>query len=255
MRKIIMLLLSTFMIIGCATKDQIVYFNDAESLEGMENILDYEPVIQVNDILHITVSSSSLNKEIVEPFQMPGQNLQGGGGGGQNQSMTGYIVNPEGNIKFPVLGKTKVSDLTRSQVEDKIEKAIKAYVKDPIVNVRIMNFSVTVLGEAGATRVKIDDGRITMPELIAEVGDISYDGKRENILIIREENGIKKIGRIDMTETDLFNSPFYYLKQNDIVYVEPTYRTVKSAGFFTSYQGIISVGTTIISLYLLINGL
>ena len=75
------------------------------------------------------------------------------------------------------------------------------------------------------------------------------------LLIIREENGVKKIGYIDMTKTDLFDSPYFYLKQNDIVYVEPTYRTVKSAGFFTSYQGIISLGTTIISMYLLINSL
>jgi polysaccharide export outer membrane protein len=94
-----------------------------------------------------------------------------------------------------------------------------------------------------------------MPELIAMSGDITYNGRRENIKIIREVNGIKTVGHIDMTESDLFDSPFFYLKQNDLVYVEPTYRAVKSAGFFTSYQGIISVGTTIISLYLLINNL
>ena len=95
-----------------------------------------------------------------------------------------------------------------------------------------------------------------MRELIVEVVDISYDGKRQNILVIIETNGVKSYGRVDLTNAhDVFKNPYYYLKQNDIVYVEPTYRTVKSAGFFTSYQGIISVGTTIISLYLLINGL
>ena len=94
-----------------------------------------------------------------------------------------------------------------------------------------------------------------MPELIAMSGDITYNGKRENIKIIREVNGVKTVGYIDMTESNLFDSPFYYLKQNDLVYVEPTYRTVKSAGFLSSYQGIVSVGTTIVSLYLLINSL
>lgn len=242
--------------IGCATKDEIVYFDEAQKLEGMESLLEYEPKIQANDVLRINVSSSSVNDEIVAPFQMKMQNQQGSGGGGQNQSLTGYIVGPEGSIKFPVLGVVNVQGLTRSDVEDKLAQQIESYVKDPIVDVRIINFSVTVLGEVGSPgRVQVSDGRISMPELMAQVGDISYNGKRENILIIREENGVKRIGHIDMTETGLFSSPFYYLKQNDIVYVEPTYRAVKSAGFFTSYQGIISLGTTIISLYLLINSL
>ncbi|MGA9591027.1 MAG: sugar transporter, partial [Salegentibacter sp.] len=104
-------------------------------------------------------------------------------------------------------------------------------------------------------RVQVQDGRISVPQLLAESGDIAYTGKRRNILVIREVDGVKKVGRVDMTDTDLFSNPFYYLKQNDIVYVEPTYKQVKSAGFFTSYTGIISIGTTIISLYLLINSL
>lgn len=254
MKKAYILLLSIILFSGCATKDQIVYFNDAHNLNGMEKLLEYEVKIQVNDVLSINVSSSSINEEIVAPFQMKIQNQQSSGG--QNQRMSGYIVNSKGEIKFPVLGLIKVEGLTRSQIEKRLEEQIEVYVNDPIVTVRIMNFSVTVLGEVGGPkRVQVTDGRITMPELLAEVGDISYNGKRENILIIREENGVKSVGTIDMTETDLFNSPYFYLRQNDIVYVEPSYRAVKSAGFFTSYQGIISIGTTIISLYLLINSL
>jgi len=255
-KKFAMLLITVISISSCATKDEVVYFDNAQSLNGKENLLDYEPQIEKNDVLRINVSSSSVNDEITKPFQMNSQGSQSSGGGGQGQSLTGYLVSPEGTINFPVLGTVEVRGLTRTKIQKKLEGQIAEYVRDPVVDVRIVNFSVTVLGEIGSPgRVKITDGRVTMPELLAMSGDISYNGKRENIMIIREVNGVKSVGYIDMTESDLFDSPYYYLKQNDLVYIEPTYRTVKSAGFFTSYQGIISVGTTILSLYLLINNL
>ena len=250
-------LMLSIIVSSCATKDDVVYFHNSESLEGKENLLDYEPKIEANDVLRINVSSSSVNEEIVAPFQMNQQGGQSGGsGGGQSLSLTGYLVSSQGTINFPVLGTVKVEGLTRTAIQEKLQKQISEYVRDPVVDVRIVNFSVTVLGEVGSPgRKQVTDGRLTMPELIAMSGDITYNGKRENIKIIREVNGVKTVGYIDMTESNLFDSPFYYLKQNDLVYVEPTYRTVKSAGFFSSYQGIISVGTTIVSLYLLINSL
>ena len=257
MKKIIGLILLALCLNSCATKKEIVYFYDGKgNLDGSKNLLDYEPKIEKNDVLRINVSSSSINEEIVAPFQMKLGNQQSGGGGNQNQSLNGYLVSPEGQINFPVLGKVSVEGLTRSEIQKILEDEIGKFVKNPIVDVRIMNFSVTILGEvANPGRIQVSDGRISVPELIASAGDLTYDGKRENIKIIREENGIKKIGKIDLTQTDFFDSPYFYLKQNDIVYVEPSYRAVKSAGFFTSYQGIISLGTTIISLYLLINSL
>jgi polysaccharide export outer membrane protein len=252
MKKYPVLLLVSFLIFSCSTKKEIVYFHDIEELEGYENIMDYEPVIEPNDVLRINVSS--LNEEVVKPFQPNTQ--QGGGGGGQNMSLTGYLVDPDGNIQFPVLGAVEVAGMKRSEIQKSLQNKIRNFVTDAVVDVRIVNFKVTVLGETGASRVEVSDGRITVPELIAEVGDISYDGRRQNILVIRETNGVKSYGRVDLTNAhDVFKNPYYYLKQNDIVYIEPTYRTVKSAGFFTSYQGIISVGTTIISLYFLINSL
>lgn len=257
-KKLELFLISSIIVSSCATKDDVVYFDNSETLEGKENLLNYEPVIEKNDVLRITVSSSSINEDIVAPFQHPMMRGAGGGGagGGQNQSLTGYLVGSNGTIQFPVLGTIEVTGLTRIEIQEELQSKIEEYVKDPVVDVRIVNFNVTVLGEVGSPgRVQITDERITMPELLAMSGDITYNGRRENIKIIREVNGIKTVGYIDMTESDLFDSPFYYLKQNDLVYVEPTYRTVKSAGFFTSYQGIISVGTTIISLYFLINSL
>ncbi len=255
MKKYLFLIISAFTLFSCSTRKEIVYFQDAESLEGMQNLLDYEPVIQPNDVLRIQVSSR--NEEVVAPFQTNTGNQQSGGGGGsQNLSLTGYLVDPDGYIQFPVLGRIEVAGQKRTELEQDLQSQIRNYVTDAVVSVRIVNFTITVLGEVGSPgRVQVQDGRISVPQLLAESGDIAYTGKRRNILVIREVDGVKKVGRVDMTDTDLFSNPFYYLKQNDIVYVEPTYKQVKSAGFFTSYTGIISIGTTIISLYLLINSL
>lgn len=252
MRKFLFLLLICGSFFSCATKDQVVYFNNVQNLEGQENLLDYEPKIEKNDVLRINVSSSSINPEIVAPFQMNQQGMQSGGGGGQNLSLTGYLVSPEGTINFPVLGSIEVRGLTRTQIQEKLEDQISDYVRDPVVDVRIVNFSITVLGEVGSPgRVQITDGRITMPELLAMSGDVSYTGKRQNIRVIREEDDVKSVGFIDMTETDLFSSPYYYLKQNDIVYVEPTYARMKSAGFFGSPGAILGLVSSVIGLILI----
>lgn len=226
-----------------------MYFQGSEKLENMKNLMEFEPVFEVNDILHIKVSS--LNEEVVAPFQMTTGGQSQGGGGQQNPSLMGYMVDIDGNIQFPVLGKVPAAGRSRSELESYLTEEIKTYVTDPVVAVRLLNFRVVVLGETGESVVQVENERISVPELLATVGGITYDGMRDNILIIREVDGVKTIGRVDMTSTDVFSNPFYYLKQNDIVYVEPTLRKVKSAGFITSYTGLLSIGTTILSLIIL----
>ena len=249
MIRILFLLTISSLFLSCATKDQVVYFNDVQELDGQLNLLEYEPIIERNDVLRINVSSSSVNEEIVAPFQMNQQGGQSSSGGGQNLSLTGYLVSPTGNINFPILGTVKVVGLTRTEIQEKLEKQIADYVIDPVVDVRIVNFSVTVLGEVGSPgRMQITDGRITLPELLAMSGDINYSGKRQNIRVIREVNGVKSVGFVDMTETDVFNNPYYYLKQNDIIYVEPTYARMKSAGFFGSPGAILGLVSSTLSL-------
>ncbi len=249
MKKLLIIAVISSCLFSCATKDQVVYFNNVKSLNGQRNLLEYEPKIEKNDVLRINVSSSSINPEIVAPFQMNQQGGQSSGGGGQSQSLTGYLVSPKGTINFPVLGTIDVEGLTRTEIQQDLEMKIADYVIDPVVDVRIVNFSITVLGEVGNPgRVQINDGRVTMPELLAMSGDINYTGKRQNIRIIRESNGVKSVGFINMTETDLFSSPYYYLKQNDIVYVEPTYARMKSAGFFGNPGAIIGLISSIIGL-------
>jgi len=251
MKHIFLILFSLFLLAGCSTKKEILYFQDAEKLQNMKSVMEFEPVFEVNDILHIKVTS--LNEDVAMPFQMStgGRGSQGGGGMQQNPALMGYMVDVEGNIQFPVLGKVEVGGKSRSELEEYLTTEIRRYVTDAVIAVRLLNFRVVVLGETGQSVVQVENERISVPELLATVGGITYDGKRDNILIIREVDGVKSIGRVDMTTADVFKNPFYYLKQNDIVYVEPTYRKVKSAGFITSWEGLFSIATTVFGLIIL----
>ncbi|MDT0686542.1 polysaccharide biosynthesis/export family protein [Autumnicola psychrophila] len=249
MRKSLFIILLVGILSSCATRDEIIYFQNLEELENMEAIEHFEPHIEVNDVLDIQVSS--FNEEVVQPFRFNINSQSGGGNNNQSQGPRGYMVEVDGTIKFPVLGKLDVEGLTRRELEEYLTNELQAYVTDVTVRARIVNFRVTVLGETGTSVLQIPNERVTMPELIAMAGDISYGGKRENILVIRDNNGKKSYGRVDMTDVDVFQNPYYFLKQNDIVYVEPTYRTVKSAGFITSWQGLVSIATTAFSLILL----
>ncbi len=247
MRKYILIFSTILFLSSCSTKKEILYFQDIEKIENFEAIEQFEPKIEVNDVLRIKVSS--LNEEVVEPFKMDLENQSGGGSGGNNAVLNGYLVDAEGNIQFPVLGTVSVKDKTRGELEEHLTTMIRDYVTDAVVQVRIVNFKVTVLGEVGSQGVvQVPDERVSMPELIAMSGGITYNGKRNNILVIRDDNGKKVYGRVDMTSADIFENPYYYLKQNDIVYVEPTYRQVKSAGFITNYTGFFSLITSIAGL-------
>lgn len=247
MKNKLLILFSLFAFASCSTRKEIVYFQEPEDIENLHSLMKFEPVLEINDILKIDVSS--LNQEVVVPFNKV---VSSQGSGQQNPALIGYLVDINGNIQFPVLGQINVVNKSRSELESMLTEKIKAYVTDAVVSVRLLNFRITVLGEVGSPGVvQVENEQISFPELIASVGDIKYTGKRQNIVVIREIDGVKSVGRVDITSSDVFKNPFYYLKQNDIVYVEPTYRQVKTAGFITSYTGLISLFTTAVSLVIL----
>ena len=236
---------------SCSTKKEIVYFQDFERLPNMAAPEDFVAKIEVNDVIRVDVSS--MDEELAAPFQLNLNNQSSGGGGGnQNAAMTGYLVNSEGYINFPVLGEIYVEGKSREDLEEELTEILREkYLKDAVVRVRIVNFKVTVMGETGSSVIDVVDERISVPQAIAMSGDITYDGKRDKILVIRQVDDQLKYETLDLTSVDIFQNPFYYLKQNDIVYVEPTYRKVKSAGFITSWQGLVSIVTTAFSLVVL----
>jgi len=178
-----------------------------------------------------------------------------GGGGG---TMLGYLVDKNGNIEFPILGTIHVGGLTKSEAVELIKRKLAPYLKDPIVTIRFMNFRVSVLGEVSRPgSFNLGNERINLLEVLAMAGDLTILGKRENVLVIREnEDGTKSSVRINLTTNDAFKSPFFYMQQNDIVYVEPNRTKIMSASyarqnlpfFISTISGLASLTALIIAL-------
>lgn len=249
MKKLVTIVL-VFSLFSCATKKQILYFQDAEKLNLQEIGQSFEPIIEANDILHISISS--LNQEVVKPF-LRNSESESGTATTANPGLQGYLVSADGNIRFNVIGDIAVSGKTRSEVVDLLREKLSEYIKDFVVDVRIMNFEITILGEVNAPgNYNIKDERVTLPEAIALAGDFTKDGKRKEILVIREEGGKRKVERIDFTNSDFFNNPFYFLKQNDVVYVEPSLKGVKKSGFIPDIPALLSLVTIVLSSVILL---
>ncbi len=201
---------------SCTSSKKIAYFENATDTTFQAMLNSVEPPIQPNDILNISVTS--LNKAASEEFNTDFQKV------GITAQFAGYLVNSDGNIQMPTLGTIAAAGLTKNQLKDKIISVIleKKLLLDPIVNIRFLNFEVTVIGEvAHPTVINVPNERISLIKAIGLAGDLTIYGKRDNILLIREENGKKITRHIDINSKDFFSSPYYYLQPNDVVYVEP----------------------------------
>lgn len=191
-----------------------------------EKLNSYEIRIQPDDLLQINISAE--DPTITAPFNLNPTNIIGEGGQGASKSaVNDYLVDADGYIDFPELGKLKLSGMTRSEVLALFKKKISAYIKNPIITVRLQNFKVAVQGEVnGPGILTVASDRITLIEALTQSGDLKLTANRKNILVIREIDGVKSYFRVDVTKADFINSPYYYLAQNDVVYVEPKYRTL-----------------------------
>lgn len=244
MKTILLLIVFSGCLFSCATKKDILYFQDSATLD--EQIINqaFEPIIEPNDILYITVSS--MDETVVKPFQRNTGSENNATAG--NIGLQGYLVDAEGFIQFPKLGTLEVAGKTRGAVEDVLREQLLVFVTDVVVDVRIINFKVTILGEVANPGVfVIKDERVTLPQAIGLAGDLTVNGKRESVTVIREIDGKRKVARVDFTNTDFFNSPFYFLKQNDVVYVEPSLKGVKESGFIPSVPALLSLFTIVLS--------
>ncbi|MEM7084663.1 MAG: polysaccharide biosynthesis/export family protein [Bacteroidota bacterium] len=234
---------------SCATKKEIIYFQDAEALNDKLSEQNFEPIIESNDILYVAISS--MDEAVLAPFKR-NTGLEGNITN-SNAGLQGYLVNVDGAINFPVIGDVNVAGKTRGQVEIQLKSLLSEYITDVVVDVRIMNFKVTVLGEVNVPGVyTIADERVTLPQALGLAGDLSEDGKRDNIMVIREVDGKQQVARVDLTKTDLFSSPYYFLKQNDVIYVEPSLKGVKKSGFIPDVPALLSLFTIVLSSVILL---
>jgi polysaccharide biosynthesis/export protein len=234
---------------SCVSKKEVVYYNNAEDALKNAKALSYEIKIHPDDLLMINVGAE--DPEIAAPFNVtvfttPSQSATASYA--SNDSSRYYLVDHEGYINFPTLGRIKIGGLSSSQAIEMLQKKIALYIKNPFVNLRLMNFKFTIQGEVAAPGVyKVDSERLTLIEAISMAHDLTLYGKRENILIIREINGVKTFNRIDITKADFINSPFYYITQNDVIYVEPIKTKINDRGIGATTGVLFSLVSVILS--------
>jgi len=250
-------ILCLFLLNSCVSGKRITYFQNMEQLEQLSEASKTGLGIKPNDL--ITISVSAYNMEAAAPFNLPVVGVAAGGGMDANLSVRGtpqlqpHLVDSDGNIEFPQLGTIKVAGMNRQELSGKLKTMISVYVKEPIVNVRIVNFQVSVLGEVNRPGTfSVPDEYLSLPKALGLAGDMSIYGQRDNVLVVREENGQKTYAYLDLTDANVMNSPYYYLKQNDVVYVEPNNAQKQGAGYNRNATVYISIATVLISLAILI---
>ena len=240
-------ILSSLCILSCKTPENVIYFEDSSNLEALSATSKFEPVFKPNDLVSIVVSSPDVIS--AQPFnQGPVVVTQYGSTNNtdgteqptsQNKAAT-YLVDSEGNIEFPILGTLSIGGLTRIEAKEMLSEKLKVYVKNPIVSIRINNFTITVLGEVNRPGpFVIPNERVTIVEAMALAGDMTITGKRTNILVRRENGNIINNYVLDMTSKKIADSPAYFLEQNDVVYVEPNDAKIKTSEGNKNTLGIV----------------
>ena len=207
---------------SCSAPKEVLYLQDIASIKEENIDKNYEVIIHKDDLLAILVNSK--DPELALPFNMPVVTYQIGAQTTAQQRLLGYLVDQNGDIDFPILGKIHVEGLTRMQVTELIKQKLMSedLIKDPIVTVQFLNFKVSVMGEVTRPGTfDISGDRISLLEALSMAGDLTIYGRRDRVAVIREKDGKRRILYHDLRSSDIFQSPCYYLQQNDIVYVEP----------------------------------
>ena len=237
---------------SCVSNEKIAYFQfDEIDQENVSNV--YKTVFKPDDLLQITVSSDDI--EAVMPFNLPAVAFSAANNRavGQPQQLS-YLIDSNGEIDFPILGKLKIGGLTREQTIQMLNTRLTPdYVKDPTINIRISNFKITVQGDVSRPGTfNIPNERVTILDAIGLAGDLNISGRRDNVLVIREEGAVKKEYRVNLLSKKTYTSPVFYLQQNDIVYVEHNYARIQSASSNSNTGLFISITGTLIAIVTLL---
>ncbi|MES2828464.1 MAG: polysaccharide biosynthesis/export family protein [Bacteroidota bacterium] len=241
--------LIVFLFIGsvftsCKTTENATYFSNLDSLKTNQiSLAEFkEPLIQTDDILDVNVQTMGQNA-------FASSTSTTGAASQLTAAGSGFLVSKAGTIEMPMLGVIKLAGLTTSQAIEVIRTAAAKYYKDPTVQVRFANFRITVLGEVGhPSSFTVPSEKVTVLDAISLAGDLTITGKRNNILLMRDNGNKKEVVRLNLNSTELVNSPYFYLRQNDVLYVEPT--KIKVANSNARNTQLITVGITAASFLL-----
>jgi polysaccharide export outer membrane protein len=257
-KKIGLLFLIAISLASCASREKIVYFgnmNESKNQEGAPG--NFETKIKPDDALMIIVTAADL--KMAEPFNLPFGAVMGTTTGLAVDNINvqpryqSYLVDRDGNIEFPVLGTINVGGHTKQEVVTDLNTRLNKYIDKPIVNLRILNYKISVMGEVvRPNEFVIQSERVSVPEALALAGDLTIYGKRDDILLIRDINGVKTHHVIDITKSDFINTPYFYLQQNDVLYVKPNKTRVNSSVIGPNTTVIISSVSLAITLIALI---
>lgn len=246
---------------SCVSQRKLSYLRDVDASSADSINQTYTPLkenyITQGDLLSIFVNA--LDVEAVQAFNLPVASVQRLGAkqvtaSGSGGSLQGYWVDPDGNIDFPVLGKMHVEGMTTTLLKDTLTLLISRSVKEPIVNVGFLNFYVTILGEVkNPGRHVVSDQGMTIFEALGLAGDMTIYGKRNNVLVSREVDGKMEFARLNLNDQAIFASPYYHIRQNDVIYVEPNNARAMSSQNIPLYLSMIttlgSMATVIVSVY------
>jgi len=237
---------------SCSSAKEVAYFQNIEEQillsEQLKTSINYEPIIGVDDRLSITVSA--LDPNGAAPFNLPAVSyLQPGESTASVvPNLRSYLVGADGCIDFPIIGKIKVIGLTKLELVDLLKTQISAYLNMPLVNIEFMNYRVSVLGEVNKPgSIIVSTDRLSLLDALAMAGDLTIYGERSNILLIRDSGGKREFHRFDLTDSQIFVSPYFYLRQNDVVYVEPNRPRQKNAKFSQTDQFNLSLVSVVVS--------
>ncbi len=271
MKNIYNIFIFIFVIIGlssCYSKKNIVYFYDLIDVDSTTAAItnNIYPRFQKDD--RISIKVRSVDKGTSDLFNSGGVIMNSGttapsGSEGNNSDVSsttstqeGYVVDGDGRITLPYIGKVKAEGLTKNELADEISKQISRFVKDPIVYVDWLNFKYTIIGETGKNVFKLEGDRINIIDAIAKGGDLSFNADMKRVLLIREEDGERKFVRLNFQDSKVLNSPYYYLKQNDLIYVEPKkYKdetAVREITQFTTYARVLTLPLTLVTTVLVL---
>lgn len=225
--RLILVLLTGITLFSCKSPkkltQQAIYFKEISDSMLQKAARQYEPILQKGDILSIVVitPNEASSKLFNRPNTSESSSGTQGGGGAESSPSLGYLIDEKGNISIPYLGRIKAAGITRTELNETLETQLRQFIDSASVTVRLSNYRVTILGEvAKPGTYSIPSERVTILDAIGLAGDLTIYGKRNNIRVIRQTDSVKETGTLDINKGDIFNSPFYYLRQNDIVYVE-----------------------------------